>query len=98
MSGHELAEAVRSEAARHATAAQGVMQLAEVLDNDPFTLELLESRATIHDDELVLSQWVKRYHAADTIDPKDTVVVLRKVSRGVIHWVIVDVIAEKTPS
>jgi len=93
-------EAIRGEAARHANNAQGVVQLAEVVkrDEDGLTLRLTESRATLHEDEVILSQWVRRYDAVDEIDPGDTVMVIRKIHNSEVFWVVTDVIADKMPT
>lgn len=98
MSAQKVASAMRSRMDRHAQEARTLMQMGRVSEVDPWKIELLETRATLYDDEITLTQWVRRYHAADTIDVGDTVLVLRKQTGGEIHWLVTDVLADKTPT
>lgn len=98
MSAQKVASAVRSRIDRHAQEARTLMQLGRVSEVDPWKIELLETRATLFDDEITLTQWVRRYHVVDTIDVGDTVLVLRKQTGGEIHWVVCDVLSDKIPS
>lgn len=98
MSRHKVARAIRNAAARQAANAAGVVQLGIVVDDSPLRVELTESRTILEDDEITLTQWVKRYHATDEIDVGDTVVVMRKHTGGEIHWLLTDVLSEKTPT
>ncbi len=101
MSRKVFVDAVQAVGERHANNAQGVMQLAEVIERDAdegLTLRLTESRTTLQPDEVTLGQWARRYDAVDEIDPGDTVLVMRKIHNSEVHWVVVDVVAEKEPT
>jgi hypothetical protein len=97
VSAHDFADAVRAEARRIAQDQQSI-HLAVVVDTDPLVLELMDSRHTLHDDQIVLSQWVKKYDAADAIDPDDVVTLIRKKRNGETVWLVTDVIADKDPT
>lgn len=73
-------------------------QLGEVVHVNPWVIDLLEVRGQLQDDEITLTQWVKRYHATDTIDEGDTVLLVRRRTGGQIVWLITDVLSDKVPT
>lgn len=95
--GFDLAGAVRQEAERIARD-NSSGHLALVVDVDPLVLELMDSRHTIHEEEVLLSQWVKHYHATYEIDEGDTVTLMRKKRNGEVVWIVTDVVADKDPA
>ncbi len=98
MSSRRAASSIKTIIDRRVQEASTVTQLGRVSAVSPFKIELLEMRATLYDDEISLTQWVRRYHATDTIDVGDTVIVVRKKTGGEIHWLICDVLADKDPT
>lgn len=94
MSGRaRLVSAVRSHTKRQSEEAATVVQLANVVETEPdFVLELLEADILIR--EPLMTQWVRKYHATDTIDIDDTVVVVKRSG----SWIITDVLSDKEPS
>jgi hypothetical protein len=106
MSRHALTRALRAHVAREKADAERTMQLGEVLkfqlidtEGSPagIQIDLLEGRATLDEDEVTLTQAMRRYHNDHVIDPGDTVVLLRKRTGGEIHWIVTDVLADKDP-
>jgi hypothetical protein len=86
-----IAKAMRDRAQHEVhTAKQG--HVADVIDTDPLIVQLHENALVIGDDEgLVLTQSVRMYDQAHTIDEGDMVLVDYRA--GI--WIVTDVVSEK---
>ena len=91
----DYVRAVQGAVERAEREAQMVVQLAEVLADDPWSLRLLETGGDLHDDQITLTQWARWYDAEHGIDPGDLVLVVRKRSEDGTIWLVTDVVSDK---
>lgn len=68
--------------------------LAEVIDTSPLAARLHGQSTVLDDDQLDLTQWVRRYHAEDGIAEGDTLVLLRFGD----DFTVADVLSTRTPT
>jgi hypothetical protein len=94
MSRHKLVRSLRAHGARVAAEAASVVQMGEVTSVSPLKVDLFESRITLEDDELVMTQWMRHYDHLYGLAVGDTVVIARKHTGGEIHWVVTDVLSD----
>ncbi len=98
MSARKLTKSLRAANARAVRDGDQNMQLGQILTVTPLKIELFDSRIVLDDEELTLTQWMKRYHAVDVMDVGDTVVLVRKHTGGEIHWLVSDCLSDKAPT
>lgn len=90
------ARAVSDHARRTSVAHAKQPRLAEVVDDDPITVEPHDIQVELVDGKsLTLTQWVRAYHLQHVIDIGDTLIIQQMPND---EWVAVDVIADKEPS
>lgn len=95
----DLATAIRRNALKHAEEAARVVQVGQVTDLNPITVELESGKVVVVGDELELSQQMVAYDRDTGLELHDTALVLRKTDiGGEVLWLMFDVLGDVPPA